>query len=157
MTYVLDASAILRFTDQEAGFERVRDLFFEAAKGATRLLLSAVNWGEIVTVLYGKNGASGEAILGNLAALPMTIIPVDAIAAADAGRFKWKFKVPYADAFAGALALSCTEAPPTGVGLGRAGVARANHKAEQVTLVTADYDFKDVPKGTIRIEFLPAK
>jgi predicted nucleic acid-binding protein len=141
MTYVLDASAILRFTDKEPGFERVRDLFLEATKGAIQLLLSAVNWGEIVTVLYGKNGPSAEAILGNLAALPMTIVPVDAVAAASAGTFKLRFKVPYADAFAGALTLSC--ASPT--------------DKVQATLVTADYDFKEVPKGTIRIEFLPGK
>jgi PIN domain nuclease of toxin-antitoxin system len=153
MTYVLDASAILRFTDQEPGFERVRDLFIEAAKGAAMLLISAVNWGEIVTVLYGKNGPSAEAILGNLAALPMTVVPVDAVAAADAGRFKWRFKVPYADAFAGALALSCSMARPTGTSLRITGA----YKAEQATLLTADYDFKEIPKGTIRIEFLPAK
>ena len=30
-TYVLDASAILRFSDKEAGFDRVRDLFIQAA------------------------------------------------------------------------------------------------------------------------------
>jgi predicted nucleic acid-binding protein len=137
MIYVLDASAILRFTDKQPGFERVRDLFYEAAKGNTQLLLSAVNWGEIVTVLYRKSSQNAEAILGKLAALPITIMPVDAQAAADAGRFEWSHNVPYADAFAGALALSC--------------------EPEQAMLVTADYDFKTVPKGTIRIEFLPTK
>lgn len=137
MIYVLDASAILRFTDKEAGFERVRDLFYESAEGSTQLLLSAVNWGEIVTVLYKKSGAGAEAILASLAALPMTVVPVDAAAAAVAGKFKWSFNVPYADAFAGALTVS--------------------HKSVHATLVTADYDFKNVPKGTIKIEFLPAR
>ncbi len=137
MIYVLDASAILRFTDREAGFERVRDLFYDSAKGNAQLLLSSVNWGEIVAVLHKKSGAGAEGILASLAALPMTIMPVDAAAAADAGKFKWSFSIPYADAFAGALTMS--------------------HKSEHATLVTADYDFKNVPKGTIRIEFLPAK
>ncbi len=53
--------------------------------------------------------------------------------------FKCDFKVPYADAFAGPLTLA--------------------HSAPQrrATLVTADYDFKSIPAGTIRIEFLPPK
>ena len=137
MIYVLDASAILRFTDKEPGFDRVRDLFYAGAAGDAQLLLSSVNWGEIVAVLYKKNGAGADAILASLAALPMTIVPVDADAAADAGKFKWNFSVPYADAFAGALTVS--------------------HKSDHATLVTADYDFKNVPKGTIKIEFLPIK
>jgi predicted nucleic acid-binding protein len=137
MIYVLDASAILRFTDKEPGFERVRDLFYEGAKGNAELLLSSVNWGEIVAVLHRKSGGVAESILASLATLPMRVVSVDAAAAADAGKFKWNFKVPFADAFAGSLALS--------------------RKSEHPTLVTADYDFKNVPKGMIRIEFLPAK
>ena len=142
MIYVLDASAILRFTDQEPGFDRVRNLFYEAAQGKTQILLSAVNWGEIVTVVHRKDSRNAETILANLTALPMTIVPVDAEAATDAGKFKWSFDIPYADAFAGSLAMNC---PLTSA------------KSEQATLVTADYDFKKVPKGTIRIEFLPIK
>jgi len=136
-TYVLDASAILRFTDKEPGFARVRDLFYDGAEGKAQLLLSAVNWGEIVAVLYKKDSQTAEGMLANLAALPITIVPVDATAAENAGKFKWAFNVPYADAFAGALA--------------------AGYRAEHATLVTADYDFKNVPKGTMKIEFLLSK
>ncbi len=32
-----------------------------------------------------------------------------------------------------------------------------SHKSDHATLVTADYDFKNIPKGTIKIEFLPVK
>ena len=56
-THVLDASAILRFGDKEAGFDRVRDLFIEAAQGNTELLLSAVNW-ERLWVLYTSEPAA---------------------------------------------------------------------------------------------------
>lgn len=142
MIYVLDASAILRFTDKEPGYDRVRDLLYDAAQGSARVLLSAVNWGEIVTVLYKKDSQSADAILANLAALPITVVPVDANSAAEAGKFKWTFNVPYADAFAGALALSCSQ---------------PSHKPAAAALVTADYDFKNIPKGTIKIEFLPVK
>ena len=142
MIYVLDASAILRFTDREAGFERVRDVLYEAAEGSVTVFLSAVNWGEIVTVLYRKKQRDAEALLDDLAALPITIATVDSAAAADAGKFNWNFNVPYADAFAGSLAL---------------GLSKASHKPEPVTLVTADHDFRSVPKGTLKIEFLPGK
>jgi len=141
MIYVLDASTVLRFTDQEPGFDRVRTLFYQAAEGEIRLLLSAINWGEIVSVLYAKNETDADRIIGNLAALPIVVVPVDARGAAEAGRFKWIFKLALADSFAGALTLSC------GTGSG----------TEQATLVTADYDFKSIPKTTMRIEFLPAK
>jgi PIN domain nuclease of toxin-antitoxin system len=139
MTYVLDASAILRFTELEPGCERVRSLLHQAAQGDIQLLLSAVNWGEIVCILHTKKEANAETIIGNLAALPIAVVPVDAHDAADAGRFKWRFKVPYADAFAGALTL------------------KRSSNGTPATLITADYDFKAVSKGTIKIEFLPGK
>jgi PIN domain nuclease of toxin-antitoxin system len=136
-TYVLDASAILRFTDKEAGFERVRDLFIHAAQGKVELLLSAVNWGEIVGALYKRTGGLSALIsnlAANLAALPLTVVAADKDLAEGAAIFKYDFKVPFVDAFAGSLALH-----------------------ENATLVTADYDFKSVPSGTIKIELLPAK
>ena len=137
-TCVLDASSILRYTDREPGYKRVRELFKQAARGEAELLLSAVNWGEIVGALYRRVGpARGRTIAGSLAALPMTIVPVSVEQAEAAAIFKYDFKVPYADAFAGALTLA--------------------HSQQEATLVTADFDFKSVPSGTIKIEFLPSK
>jgi len=136
-TYVLDASAILRFTDREAGFDRVRDLLIRAAQGEVELLLCAVNWGEVVGALYKRAGgvaALMSSVAANLAALPLTIIAAEKDLAEAAAILKHDFKVPFVDAFAGSLAL---------------------HK--NATLVTADYDFKSVPSGTMNIEFLPAK
>jgi len=141
--YVLDASAILRFTDKEAGFNRVRDLLKRAAKGEIELLISAVNWAEIVMLLHKRAGSASGAgnLAANLSALPISIIAVDQSAAEAAAAFKVSFKVPLADAFAGSLALSQSTGTPQ----------------TQATLVTADYDFKAVPSGTMKIEFLPAK
>ncbi len=139
-TWVLDASAILRYTDKEPGYKRVRELFQQAAKGEAELLLSAVNWGEIVGALYKRVGMMrARTIAGSLAVLPITIVPVDTAYAEAAAIFKCDFKVPYADAFAGALTLARTSPP------------------RRATLVTADYDFKSIPTGTIKIEFLPPK
>ena len=139
-TWVLDASAVLRYTDKEPGHKRVRELLKQAARGETELLLSAVNWGEIVGALYKRAGMMrARAIAGSLAVLPITVVPVDAPQAEAAAIFKCDFKVPYADAFAGALTLA--------------------HSAplRRATLVTGDFDFKSIPAGTIKIEFLPPK
>ena len=139
-TCVLDASAVLRYTDKEPGYKRVRELFKQAAKGEAELLLSAVNWGEIVGALYKRVGMMrARTIAGSLTALPITIVPVDTSHAEAAAIFKCDFKVPYADAFAAALTL-----------------ARSSPQ-QRATLVTADFDFKAVPAGTIKIEFLPPK
>ena len=140
MTCVLDASALLRYTDKEPGYKRVAELLKQAAKGEVEVLLSAVNWGEIVVALYRRLGmVRARTIAGHLAALPITIVPVDASHAEAAAIFKCDFKVPYADAFAGALTLAYSASP------------------RRAMLLTADFDFKSVPAGTIKIEFLPAK
>jgi predicted nucleic acid-binding protein len=139
-TCVLDASAVLRYTDKEPGYKRVRELLKQATRGEAELLLSAVNWGEIVGALYKRVGMTrARAIAGSLAALPIAIVPVDTGQAEAAAIFKCDFKVPYADAFAAALTLA-RSAPQ-----------------QRATLVTSDFDFKTVPAGTMKIEFLPPK
>ena len=134
MTYVLDASSLLRFLDDEAGAGRIEDLLNKARIGGKELLLSAINWGEIVYVLVWAHGLEkARPVVDSLASLPLKIVSVTASHAEEAAWFKEQFKVPYADAFAGALA-----------------------RRENVTLVTADYDFKSAG-AAIKVEFLPAK
>ena len=132
--YVLDASALLRYLDRESGFERVASLLKQAAREDVRLLVSAVNWGEVASVLYKAHNASvARETISKLRALPLTITSVNADHAEEAGSFKQDFKTPYADAFAGALAFR-----------------------EKATLVTADFDFKPAAHS-LKIEFLPNK
>jgi predicted nucleic acid-binding protein len=132
--YVLDASALLRYLDREPGFDRIAELLKQAARGDAGLLVSAVNWGELVSVLYRVHGPPVARItMQRLRALPLTIVSADANQSQEAGIFKQDFKVPYADAFAGSLAVR-----------------------EKATLVTADFDFKPAAR-TIKIEFLPHK
>lgn len=134
MRHVLDASSLLRFIDNEAGAAKVEDLLNQARLGKTELLLSAVNWGEIVYVLArAHGGVQSRRFVESLRSLPLTIVGVTGSHAEQAAWFKEQFRVPYADAFAGALAQS-----------------------ENVPLVTADYDFKAAATA-IKIEFLPTK
>ena len=132
--YVADASALLRYLDREAGFDRVAHLLKESARGKSELLVSTVNWGEIISVIYKAHGMSvAKSTSASMRALPMTIISVDANHAETAGILKQDFKLSYAGAFAGALALE-----------------------KGATLVTADFDFKPAAHA-IKIEFLPTK
>lgn len=132
--YVVDASALLRYLDREPGFDRVAQFLKEAARGRSELLVSAVNWGEIVSVIYKAHGLSiARGASARMLALPLTIVSVDSDQAERAGILKQDFKLPYADAFAGALAME-----------------------RGATLVTADLDFKPAAHA-MKIEFLPAK
>jgi PIN domain nuclease of toxin-antitoxin system len=138
--YVLDASALLRFTDKEAGFDRVQELLLDANKDLCAIHLSAVNWAEIVAALVKRANhwqskmIQAQKIARGLLSLPMTVVPVNEKLAEQAAVFKCDFNLPLADAFAGSLAFH-----------------------EKATLVTADYDFKNVPAKVMTIDFLPTK
>src|SRR3954462_9025326 len=141
MTFVFDASALLRYTDNEPGADRVEAILNLAASGSADVLLSAVNWGEIVSTIYKRNSTTAKQIANGLMTLPINVLPVDAFAAEAAGIFKHDYKVPFADAFAGSLTLAHSTGP----------------KAQHATLLTADFDFKNVPKSTMKVEYLPLK
>lgn len=87
ITYVLDASALLRYLDREPGFNKIADLFKVAVKGDAQLLVSAVNWGEIVSVSYEAHGlTTASATTSRLRDLPFTRVTADAAHAEGAPR-----------------------------------------------------------------------
>ena len=63
MTIILDASALLRFLDDEPGAERVQQLLSRARRGEVKLLMSAVNWGELIYAVARKTGADAARAL----------------------------------------------------------------------------------------------
>lgn len=132
---VLDASALLRFTDAEPGADRVEQLLLQCAAGQLTLLMASVNWGECISALVRHNGIdAANELIDRLSSLRLTIVSCGANEAQEAAFLKEKFKIPYADAFAAALAMS-----------------------EEALLVTADYDFKNLLPGMIKVDFLPVK
>ena len=134
-TSVLDSSALLRFLDGEAGAEYVERLLIQCAAGQTTLLMAAVNWGECIYAIVRHKGMDAAAeLINKLSSLRLTIVSIDATEAQNAAFFKHRFTIPLADAFAASLALR-----------------------NAATLVTADFDFKSVPAGVLKIEFLPSK
>ena len=134
MTYVLDASALLRYVLDEAGAERVGEVIRSYLRGTIRLEISAVQWGEVTGSILKSDGQSqlGK-VLALLDPLGIEVIPVDKMRAARAAAIKVKHGIPYADAFAAEL-----------------GMERGK------ILLTGDYDFTEM-KSAMKIEFLPRK
>lgn len=131
MNYVLDASAILRYLENQAGAARVEELINQARTARGTLSISAVNWGEILYVLRRKLSPDDAILIANkLRALPITISPVTQLDAESAAEFKSQYALPYADSFAAALTSSL-----------------------KATLVTADFDLKACQRA-IALEFL---
>ena len=134
MTYVLDASALLRYLDREPGADRVRDLIKSHVAAKNQIAISAIQWGEVACVLFKRHGHSRAVHgLARLERLQFDVVAATAERAQRAALIKMQRKISYADAFAVELASDSQ-----------------NH-----LLVTADFDFKLV-ENDIMIEFLPS-
>jgi uncharacterized protein with PIN domain len=135
VTFVLDASAILRFIDNEIGAERVSQTFQAAIERNAQVVISAIHYGEVIGVSYQRGGQSlVEKTAAQLARLNIQTIPVDQARAARSAIIHVSRKIPYADAF---------------------GAELASDSARHI-LITADFDFKPA-EDDIAIEFLPPK
>jgi len=119
-TYVFDASALFAFLRDKPGASKVEYLLTEARHGRAKVLMSAVNYGEV----YGKilRDSGPEKALTTVHAvspLPIEVLDATTPRAFRAADVKAKYKLYYVDSFAAALAIE--------------------HKA---TLVTSDSDFR---------------
>jgi predicted nucleic acid-binding protein len=135
VTYVLDASAILRYLDGEAGADRVEDVIKGHLAGNNRIIVAAIHWGEVASVTWKRHGIETvDRVFFRLFAFGFEVVPATAERAVHSGLIKARKKIPYADAF---------------------GVDLAGDSPEHV-LLTADFDVAPA-KQDVRIEFLPAK
>jgi predicted nucleic acid-binding protein len=135
VTYVLDASAVLRYIDNQAGAARLTEIFIAQTQKQATVIISAVNWGEITAVLLKRydSKAAAAAHLGFWDG-QIEVISASADRAVRSAEIKHKYKIPYADAF---------------------GLELAGDSPHHV-LVTADFDM--VPAAAdYPIEFLPSK
>jgi predicted nucleic acid-binding protein len=124
-TYVLDASTLFAFLERTPGAYRVNELLKEAMHGRAKLLMSAVNYGEVYGKIFREYGPE-QALTAVHAVSPLPIEVLDATPqrACKAADVKAKHKLYYGDSFAAALAIE--------------------HKA---TLVTSDSDFRKLGHG----------
>jgi predicted nucleic acid-binding protein len=133
--YVLDSSAILRYIDDEAGSDRVGQIFLMAVKLLGAMQISAIQWGEVAGKLRKRLGAADATrLLETLMPVELEVVTASADRAIRAAALRLESGIPYADAFALELAMG----------------------SAQKILVTADYDFT-VATNLARIEFLPLK
>lgn len=133
--YVLDASALIRYLDNEPGATRVGEIMAACASGQAKVCISAVQWGEVAGNLRKRFGASTQVtVMASLLPSKATIVPVTGDRAVSAAGLKVDRNLAYADGFAMDLALDSTDR----------------------VLVTADYGFKAVD-DLAKIEFLPTK
>ena len=104
--YVLDAWALLALLQsEEPAASRVRQLLLEGDRQQVTLLLSAVDLGEIY-YRVGRRSDRAAALdtLNDIRRLSLTIVPVSDEMVFAAADFKMAYAIPYADAFAAALA-----------------------------------------------------
>ena len=135
VTYVLDASAILRYLDRESGFDRVSEILKQHLAGHVRVVMSAVHCGEVAGVTCKNHGrATLDLVLARLFAFGIEIVPANAERAIRSALIKFERRIPYADAF---------------------GVELASESSEHI-LVTADFDLKAAAHD-VKIEFLSRK
>lgn len=124
-TYVFDVSALFAYLQKTAGAAKVNELLKEAIRGPARVLMSAVNYGEIYGRIlrdYGPDQAHTS--MDALSPLPIEVLDATPQRALQAAEVKAKYKLYYIDSFAAALAIE--------------------HKA---TLVTSDSDFRKLGHG----------
>ena len=130
-TTVLDASALLALLFGEAGAEKIESLFQQAADADKPMLISAVNWAEVLSKTQRKQGAQGLEEAKRLErTMPLTVESADRELAETSSNLKASHGLGLADAFAAALAI--------------------HKKAE---LVTGDLEFKSIEKE-IKISWL---
>jgi predicted nucleic acid-binding protein len=124
-TYVFDASALFAFLRDRPGAAKVDELLKEARRGRAKLLMSAVNYGEVYGLLLRQYGADqADAAAYAVSPLPIEMLDATPQRAFQAADLKAKHKLHYVDSFAAALAIE--------------------YKA---TLVTSDSDFRKLGQG----------
>lgn len=121
-TTVLDASALLALFFAEPGMGQVRDLFHRAAEADKPLLISAINWAEVLYKIEHKEGRAGvETARRFERTMPLEVASLDRELAESAAQLKTAHNLGLADAFAAALA-----------------------KSKKAELITADTAFKAI-------------
>jgi len=112
---VFDAHAILRWTQKEPGYQKVKSLMVACREGSVSGYVNRINLGEVhyktIRVL-GPEGAKD--FMENFVRLPITIVLPDEALIWKAAELKAQYPISYADCFAAATALIHNAAVVTG-------------------------------------------
>lgn len=128
---VFDSWAIIAYLEGEAAAERVADHIADAHEQDIPLLMSVVNAGEVWYIIAREASVSdADRSITELRHLGIGFVDADWTLAHEAGGFKSKYKMSFADCFAAALA-----------------------KHKKALLLTGDPEFKQV-ETQITIDWL---
>ena len=128
---VLDSWAVLAYMEDEDTSQKVADLIADAHENGIPLFISVVNAGEVWYIL-AREVSEAEADKGveGLRQLGIELVDVDWKLARQAGAYKSKNRMSYADCFAAALA-----------------------RENRASLVTGDKEFKQIENDVTVIWF----
>ncbi len=119
---VFDSHAVLKFSQDETGADRVEELLTASQDGKIQAFMNEINLGEIYYITIRKLGHEfAKEFLEHFHNLPIEMVPASWDIVALASEIKARYTLSYADCFAVASALK--------------------HKA---ALVTGDPEFKNV-------------
>lgn len=128
---VLDSWALLAYFEKEPGCDQVTQLLKQAAEEEKDLLISVINWGEVLYVIERKHGKEKKEVIDHLMSqMHLEVVDADQELTREAAHLKVNAKLSYADSFAAGLA-----------------------KLRKATLVTGDKDFKPLD-GDLKIDWL---
>lgn len=104
--FVLDAWAVLAVLQkEEPAASRVKRLLEEAEEGTVELFISIINLGEIIyRIGKVKEEKEAQETLDEIHRLSLTVVPATEEAVFRAVKFKMRYAISYADAFAAATA-----------------------------------------------------
>jgi len=129
---VFDSYAVLALFFGEPGTDQVENLLHEAATTNRPVLMTAMNWAEVLYQMRRKRGNEGVATAKLFeATMPFDVVPADRDLAELAAEYKAAHKMSLADAFAAALA-----------------------KQKKAELVTGDKEFKPLEQELRKITWL---
>ena len=130
-TRVLDSWALMCYLEQEAGFEKVIELFEQATRSSKPLLMCVVNWGEVYYQVMKRLGeAKAQEIERLIRSFPIVLVEADQDLTREAARLKATKRMAYADCFVAALA-----------------------KIKHAELITGDKEFKQI-EGTVKVVWI---
>ena len=129
---VFDSYAVLALLFEEPGADQVEQLFHDAALAHQPVLITAMNWAEVLYQMQRRRGTDGVTTAKRFAAtMPLDVVPADLALAELAAEFKAGHKMSLANAFAAALA-----------------------KQRKADLVTGDPEFKSLEPILKKITWL---
>lgn len=101
-TFLLDSWAVLAYMKKEFPADaRVLALMEQARQGNAKILISVINLGEVYYSVGRVRGESfAEQVLDEIRLLPIEILPASDDTVFAAARWKIKYPLSYADAFA---------------------------------------------------------